>query len=79
MKVVFNGVLETHSKGCNCKGKKTNVSFVRTKMYILPSGKSMHFYVGRPEEVSEEDGNFLLSYIYKDANGETRAVFSKVE
>lgn len=79
MKVVFNGVLEKHSKGCNCKGKKTDISFVQSKMYILPSGRSVHFYLGRPEEVSEQDGNFLLSYIYKDVNGDTRAVFSKVE
>ena len=79
MKVVFNGVLEKKSKGCNCKGKTADASFVRTKMYILPSGKSMYFYLGKPEEVSEEDGNFLLSYIYKDINGDTRAVFSKVE
>ena len=79
MKVVFNGVLEKKSKGCNCKGKTADASFVRTKMYILPSGKSIHFYVGKPVEVSERDGNFLLSYIYKDANGSQRAVFSKVE
>ena len=79
MKIVFNGVLEKHSKGCNCKGKKTDVSFVQSKMYILPSGNSIHFYAGRPEEVSEDDGKFLLSYLYKDANGEMRAVFSEVE
>lgn len=79
MKVVFNGTLEKHSKGCNCKGKVTDVSFVQSKMYILPSGKSIHFYAGKPVDVSEQDGNFLLSYVYADVNGSQRAVFSKVE
>lgn len=79
MKVVFNGVLEKHSKGCNCKGKQTEVGFVKSKMYILPSEKQITFYLGKPVEVSEQDGRFLLSYIFKDANGDTRAIFSKVE
>ena len=79
MRVVFNGVLEKHSSGCNCKGKKTDVSFVQSKMYILPSGKSIHFYMGKPETVSESDGRFLLSYVYTDVNGSQRAVFSEVE
>lgn len=79
MKVVFNGVLEKHSGGCNCKGKKTDVSFVQSKTYILPSGKTIHFYMGKPETVSETDGKFLLSYVYHDVNGGLRAVFSKVE
>lgn len=80
MKVVFNGTVEKRSSGgCNCKGKVTSSSFVRSKMYILPSGQTQTFIVGKPEEVSEMDGEFLLSYVYKDANGDTRAVFSKVE
>ena len=80
MKVVFNGTVEKRtSGGCNCKGKITNATFVKSKMYILPSGKTIHFYVGKPVEVSEQDGHFLLSYIYKDANGDSRAIFSKVE
>lgn len=80
MKVVFNGTVEKRtSGGCNCRGKKTSSSFVRSKMYILPSGRSQTFIVGQPVEVSERDGQFLMSYIYKDANGDMRAVFSKVE
>ena len=80
MKVVFNGVLEKRSdNGCNCRNKKTDVSFIKSKMYILPSGRSVHFYLGKPEEVSEQDGRFLLSYIFKDINGDTRAVFSEVD
>ena len=79
MRIRFNGTIEKHSKGCNCKGKQTEVGYVTTKLYILPSGRSMRFYAGKVEEVSEQDGNFLLSYIYKDANGDSRAIFSKVE
>lgn len=80
MKVVFNGTIEKRSSGgCNCKGKVSSSSFVSSKRYILPSGRSEQFVVGKPVEVSERDGNFLLSYIYKDANGDVRAVFRKVE
>lgn len=80
MTVVFNGTIEKRaSGGCNCKGKVTSSSFVRSKMYILPSGRSETFTVGQPKEVSEQDGNFLLSYVYKDINGDSRAIFSKVE
>ena len=57
----------------------SDVSFVQSKMYILPSGKSVHFYAGKPVEVSETDGKFLLSYVYKDVNGSQRAVFSEVD
>ena len=80
MKVVFNGTIEKRSSGgCNCKGKTTSSSFVRSKMYILPSGRSQNFLLGQPVEVSDRDGAFLLSYIYKDVNGDMRAVFSRVE
>lgn len=80
MKVVFNGTIEKKSGGgCKCKGKVTSSSFVRSKMYILPSGRTENFIVGQPKEVSERDGQFLLSYVYRDANGDTRAVFSRVE
>lgn len=80
MKVVFNGTVEKKSSGgCKCKGKTTSSTFVRSKMYILPSGRTHTFIVGQPVEVSERDGQFLLSYIYKDVNGDLRAVFSKVE
>lgn len=80
MKVVFNGLLEKHSRGCNCKRvANTEYGFVSRKMYILPSGTTKTFIVGKPEEVSPQDGAFLLSYKYVDANGSYREVFSKVE
>lgn len=80
MRVVFNGTIEKHQGGgCKCKGKVTSSTFVRSKMYILPSGRNENFTVGQPKEVSEEDGKFLLSYVYKDVNGDSRPIFSKVE
>lgn len=81
MKIVFNGLLERKaSGGCNCKKSSSGYGFVNSRMYILPSGQSRTFYVGRVEEVSERDGNFLLSYNQApDANGHSREVFTKVE
>lgn len=80
MKVIFNGILEKRQSGggCNCKKKGTGYGFVQTRMYILPSGQTKTFYVGKEEEVSDRDGNFLLSYKVTDSNG-TRSVFTKVE
>lgn len=77
MKLKFNGLLEKKSKGCNCN-RKSEYGFVRSRMYILPSGTTKTFYVGVVEEVSDSDGEFLLSYKYADTNG-YREVFSKVE
>lgn len=79
MKVVFNGVMEKRTKGCNCKGRTSEVGFVKSKLYIMPSGQSKMFHLGKTEEVSEQDGRFLLSYVYSDANGSTRAIFSEVK
>ena len=80
MKVVFNGLLEKHKSGCNCKRvANTEYGFVSQKMYILPSGITKTFIVGKPEEVSPQDGKFLLSYRNTDVNGSYREVFSKVE
>lgn len=80
MKVMFHGTVEKHTDGgCNCKGKVTSASFVRSKMYILPSGQTKHFTLGQTAEVNDEDGKFLLSYAYKDATGESHRVFTKVE
>ena len=79
MKVIFNGLIEKRvSGGCNCKKQGNGYSFVNSRMYILPSGQQKTFYVGRVEEVSERDGQFLLSYNVNDANG-SRKVFTKVE
>lgn len=79
MKIKFNGLIEKKvSGGCNCKKQGNGYGFVGSRMYILPSGQQKTFYVGKVEEVSERDGNFLLSYSVTDANGK-RQVFEKVE
>lgn len=78
MKVVFNGLLEKRSGGCNCRRQSNGYSFVNSRMYILPSGQQKTFYVGKPEEVTERDAQFLLSYKTTDPNG-TRSVFSIVK
>lgn len=81
MKVVFNGTLEKIvSGGCAiCSSKrKGSMAFVRAKQYILPSGQTKMFRMGVPEEVSEIDGRFLLSYEYTDVNGDRRKIFEEV-
>lgn len=79
MKVIFNGTLEKISGGCSRCGskRKGTMSFVRAKQYILPSGMTKTFRVGVAEEVSEADGNFLLSYEYTDVNGDRRKIFER--
>ena len=63
MKVVYNGVVESSQKGCSvCGGRKTRKTFQFTKEYILPSGIQKKFRVGLPTDVSDSDGEFLLSY-----------------
>lgn len=80
MKVMFNGIIEKKSKGCNCRNKgNSEYGFTTTKMYILPSGISKTFTVGKEESVSDSDGRFLLSYQAVDVNGSQRSVFTKVE
>lgn len=79
MKVKFNGLLEKKSSGgCNCKKGTSNYGFTSSRMYILPSGQQKTFFVGKVEEVSDRDGQFLLSYNSVDVNGK-RQVFEKVE
>lgn len=82
MKIKFNGALEKRERGgckpCGKKGKSENV-FVTTRNYILPSGVTMTFRVGVVEEVSDKDGEFLLSYNAPDVNGQMRQVFEEVK
>lgn len=81
MKIKFNGLLEKKSSGgCNCKKQGSEYGFVNSRMYILPSGQTKTFFVGKVEDVSERDGQFLLSYNQApDLNGHSREVFTKVE
>ncbi len=81
MKVVFNGILEKTSGGCiPCGAKRASkMHMTAMKQYILPSGVMKTFRVGRTEEVSDKDGEFLLSYMYTDKNGEQKSVFTEVK
>jgi len=81
MKLIFNGLLEKKvSGGCNFRKSGSEYGFVNSRMYILPSGATKTFFVGKVEEVGERDGEFLLSYNQApDLNGQAREVFTKVE
>lgn len=61
MKVVFNGQVEIKKSGCNCHGNRNRKRLVYRKEFILPSGKRIIFRKGVPQEVSDNDGEFLLS------------------
>ena len=77
MKLKFNGIIEKRSGGCvPCGAKRTSSkSMVTSKMYILPSGATKTFYVGRMETVSDRDADFLLQYTYTDKDGNEKPVF----
>ena len=79
MKVIYKGEFEKRVTGCVPCHKKAGRSytFSTSKTYYLPSGVSKTFYLDKPVDVSEIDGNFLLSYNYIDVNGHKRAVFEK--
>lgn len=62
MRLKFNGMTEKRKKGCNCSGSHSETVFTTSKSFILPSGRTKTFRVGKIEEVSKEDGDFLLSY-----------------
>lgn len=73
MKLKFNGLEIKTKTGCVPCGKaKGSTSLQTTKTFFLPSGRTVTFRQGRAEEVSAEDGAFLLDY-----NG-TRKVFEEV-
>ena len=62
MKVVFKGVVEEARKGCKvCGGRSFNRQMVTHKAYYLPTGRHVYFRVGRAEEVTEAEAEFLLS------------------
>ena len=80
MRVMFMGVLAKTHGGCSACGSKvkSEYSFVQSKLYVLPSGRTVTFKTGVPVEVSEQDGQFLLGYNYVDQNATKRQVFEKV-
>ena len=79
MKIVFNGMLERRTKGCNCKRQgNSEYGLTTSKLFHLPSGAQRTFVAGKVEDVNERDALFLLSH-FDDSNGVKREVFSKVE
>lgn len=79
MKVVFNGIVEKARKGCGACGKRrTENQFLTWKTYILPSGITKTFRVGKAVEVSEKDANFLLLFTYTTSEGVEKNVFEVV-
>lgn len=76
MKVMFNGIIEEKQKGCHvCSGRTSHMQMMTHKSYYLPSGQQKTFRVGVAADVSDIDGEYLLSEEYKAADGKTRKVF----
>lgn len=79
MKVVFKGIVEKRKSGCPVCGRRSGGTTLSTmKTYILPSGVTKTFRVGKPEEVTDRDGEFLLMYKYTDKDGIVKNVFEVV-
>lgn len=81
MIVKFNGIMERKQGGCSKCGAKSSSTYkvMPSKAFILPSGKTVTFYVNRETEVSDADGDFLLQYRYTDKQGNVQSVFERVE
>ncbi len=82
MKLRFNGIMQSkHKGGCLKCGQKSASSYgmVTSKMFILPSGRSIQCVIGREVDVSETDAEFLLSYRFMDKDGKTQNAFTEVK
>lgn len=81
MKVVFNGIMKTIESGCvPCgHGGTSTRGFQASEWLMLPSGAEKEFHKGKPVDVSDYDGEWLLSLMYADQNGDMQHEFSKVE
>lgn len=81
MKLIFNGILEQQSGGCVPCGRKRSSSqkMMTSKTFILPSGATRTFLVGKEEEVTDSDGEFLLTYTYTDKQGHKQQAFTEVK
>lgn len=81
MIVRFNGMIQKkHGGGCSKCGQKSTSKhqMITSKMFILPSGRKIPFFIGKEAEVSESDGQFLLQYTYHDKHGVVQDVFTQV-
>lgn len=62
MKLKFNGAQGQKTSGCPCHGKRSVSGVVYSRDFVLPStGKFKTFRTGTTYEVSDRDGEFLLS------------------
>lgn len=82
MRVRFNGMFvnKSHSGGgCKCHGGSVGGRvFLTHKTFILPSGQTRNFSVNQEYEVSDVDGNFLLSYSQIDKDGVRQDAFTRI-
>jgi len=83
MRVKFNGMFARKSKrggGCGCHGSSVGgLGFITHKTFVLPSGAVREFSMEGEYEVSDLDGNFLLSYTQIDKNGLTQSAFTRLD
>ena len=83
MKVRFNGMFARKNKrggGCGCHGSSVNgLGFITHKTFVLPSGAVRDFSMEGEYEVSDLDGNFLLSYTQIDKNGLMQSAFTRLD
>lgn len=81
MRVRFNGLYQTVKTGCAPCGHKVKSGkrFMAQRSFILPSGMDRTFRLGQEYEVSEADGNFLLSYSQVDKDGLRQDAFTRVD
>ncbi len=80
MKIRFTGMTQEIESGCKPCGRavKSKRAFISSRNVILPSGISRTFHRGEVVEVSQLDGEWLLSWIEKDPSGMERKVFEEV-
>lgn len=77
MRVVYKGVLERKRRGCNCAKSRSEYSLLTRKDFWLLSGKNVTFYLGTPVEVSDADGEELLTYTYQGRDGTETHIFEE--
>lgn len=81
MKIRFNGMFQITKKGCIPCGHRvtSGKTFLTSKSFILPSGMTQYFHIGEEYEVSDVDGNFLLSYSQTDKDGIRQDAFTRID
>lgn len=81
MKVKFNGIMTTIQTGCvPCgHGGTSTRGFKSSEWLMLPSGSQKEFHKGEVVEVSDYDGEWLLTLMYVDQNGMRQNEFTRVE